>query len=456
MLPNGFKERMKDLLGDGYDSFINELECTEAVKGVRVNTVKISREDFLSRFDLPMAAIPYCDEGFIPEAPDGIGNTPEHHSGMIYMQDPGAMAALCALDIKTGWRALDMCAAPGGKASQIAAKLGDSGFLVANEFVPKRAKTVVQNFERLGIKNAIVTSLDTSEFPRMFSEYFDLVVCDAPCSGEGMFRKSDEAKDQWSYDNVLTCQKRQIEILKNAPSLVKPGGYLLYSTCTYSREENEAVVELFLKENPEFQLVEVTDRLKAHTLSGIADGYDKELRLERTRRFYPHVSKGEGQFVALMKKSENTSDMPTILYKNSEVAPQKSETEIVKRFFAENFSAIPDGRLVKHGDGISLVRSPFPLPVRSVFMAGVQVGCVLKGVLHPAHQLFSAFGNLMKRKHELSYELALKYLAGEEISCEPDTEGGWCCVTYGGVALGGGKVSGGKIKNHYPKGLRLK
>ena len=229
MIPEKFSERMKKLLGEEYSAFESTLS-EDSVRGVRVNTAKISVDDYKSATELMLSPIPYAEYGFIPESCDGIGTLPEHHAGMIYVQDPGAMATVTALDVKRGWRVLDACSAPGGKASQLAALIGDEGVILANEYVPKRAKIIVTNFERLGIKNAVVTSLDTAKIAEMFSSYFDLVLCDAPCSGEGMFRKYDEALTEWSEENVALCAERQREILANCAKVVKAGGYLLYST----------------------------------------------------------------------------------------------------------------------------------------------------------------------------------------------------------------------------------
>ena len=254
MIPEKFSERMKEMLGDEYATFESALS-EKNVRGVRVNTAKISPEDYKSVTELDLSPIPYADYGFIPHDAEGIGTTAEHHAGMIYVQDPGAMATVTALDVERGWRVLDACAAPGGKASQLAALVGDEGFVLANEYVPKRAKIIVGNFERLGIKNAVVTSLDTAKIAEMFSDYFDLVLCDAPCSGEGMFRKYDEALTEWSEENVRACAERQSEILSNCAKTVRHGGYLLYSTCTYSKEENEDTLRAFLDSQPEFSLV---------------------------------------------------------------------------------------------------------------------------------------------------------------------------------------------------------
>lgn len=446
MLPERFLKRMSEMLGDEYPDFEKALSEPN-VRAVRVNETKISVERFLSLTELDVSPIPYAREGFIPRNTEGIGKSPEHHAGMFYVQDPGAMATVKALDIQKGWRVLDACSAPGGKASQLATAIGDEGVLLANEYVPKRAKIIVSNFERLGIKNAVVTSLDTAKIGDMFHSYFDLVLCDAPCSGEGMFRKYDEAVEEWSEENVRLCAERQTEILNNLAGSVREGGYLLYSTCTYSPEENEGVVADFLKDHPNFSLCTVREELISATADGI-------MGMKEARRFYPHKTPGEGQFIALMKKGENTDEMPTILYKESIKLPTKDELAVVTKFLKENLSATPSGRIIKWGEQLALIPHDLPIPPYSVFMPGVMLGEVKKGNFFPHHQLFSALGDLFLRKENLTGDdqRVQKYLRGEEI--DTDLPGGWCAVLYEGIPLGGGKASNGRIKNHYPKGLR--
>ena len=447
MIPEKFKERMKNMLGDEYETFEKALG-EENVRAIRINTTKISVDDFLNKATLQLSPIDYAEDGFIPESCDGIGKSVEHHAGMFYVQDPGAMATVKALDIQKGWRVLDACAAPGGKASQLASAIGDDGFLLANEYVPKRAKIIVSNFERLGIKNAIVTSLDTSTIGKMYPCYFDLVLCDAPCSGEGMFRKYDEALTEWSEDNVRLCAERQKEILLNVAPAVRPGGYLLYSTCTYSKEENEDTVADFLKAHPDFSLCDVKESLKTAT----ADGLDG---MTEARRFYPHLTKGEGQFIALMKKDESAPVLTTKLDKDALKPANKSDILVFERFAKDNLSAMPNGKIVNIGEYLVLVNHNHRIPTYSTFMAGVILGEVKKGNFFPHHQFFSAYGDTFRRKEELvrGDNRVEKYLRGEEIDTT-SAQNGWCTVTYEGVPLGGGKISGGKIKNHYPKGLR--
>lgn len=445
---------MKKILGAEYPDFEAALAET-AVRGIRVNETKITVEKFLDVTDTSPTPLSYARDGFIPKSDKEIGRSAEHHAGMFYVQDPGAMATVNALDLPEGSWVLDTCAAPGGKSSQLASKIGNGGFLFANEYLPKRAKIIVGNLERLGVRNAIVTSLDTKELPKMFSGVFDLVLCDAPCSGEGMFRKYESSLTEWSEENVNICAARQAEILDNCAPLVKAGGYLLYSTCTYSIEENEDRVSAFLKSHPDFSVSPVKDELKRVTRDGVVKpGEPEELRL--TRRFYPHVSCGEGQYVALLRRSESIGVLPTILYKDRAKSPSKEECAVANKFLKDNLKIIPEGRLIKHGDGIVLVSHSCPIPRNSVFMPGVMLGEVRKGNFFPHHQLFSAYGRDFKRQENLTKNDARvpKYLFGEEISALEVKDSGYAAVLYEGVPLGGGKVSGGMIKNHYPKGLR--
>lgn len=445
---------MKKLLGDEFPAFDKALS-EPPVKGIRANGLKISRDELSCAVDFELVPIPYTADGFIPALQSGLGNLPEHHAGMIYSQDPGAMSAVCALDLKSGDKVLDACSAPGGKSAQIAAKIGEEGFLLSNEYVPKRAKIIVGNFERLGLKNALVTSYETAELARMFDGFFDAVVCDAPCSGEGMFRKCDDAVLDWSEENVRLCAERQLEILNNCAGTLRPGGQLLYSTCTYSLEENECVIEKFLATHPEFYLSEVTEELRKVTREGILPSENSPAELRLARRFYPHVSNGEGQFLALMKKHENASSLQTILYKDGAIDASKQEIAIISDFLKSAFLTIPKGRIIKCGEGFALVTHDVPIPKRAVFMSGVMLGEIRGKNFFPHHQLFSAYGRDMKLKINLEKGDARieKYLRGEEIPADI-SGGGWCAVCYLGVPLGGGKLSSGVCKNHYPKGLR--
>jgi NOL1/NOP2/fmu family ribosome biogenesis protein/23S rRNA U2552 (ribose-2'-O)-methylase RlmE/FtsJ len=365
------------------------------------------------------------------------------------------MSAIAALDVRSGMYVADLCAAPGGKSTQLASLIGHEGFILSNEYVPKRAKILVSNFERMGIRSYVTTSLDTAEIAKLYEGVFDIVVADAPCSGEGMFRKDVPAVEEWSEENVLVCQERQREILDNAAALVKCGGHLLYSTCTYSLEENEMTVDSFLTSHPEFELVPVKEELYSVTSDGITFDGASTKNLNLCRRFYPHKARGEGQFAALMRKM--CGDTQAFLFKDAAKAPTREEAVVIESFFRENLTQRPDGRIAKYGENLVLISHPLPIPPRSVFSAGVLIGEIKGKVLIPSHQFFSAYGNLFKRQENITDSAFIKkYLAGEEIDAKSVTGTGFVSVFWNGTAIGGGKLVGGKIKNHYPKGLRVR
>lgn len=448
MLPINFKKRMQALLGAEADAFFATYEKAP-VRALRINRIKAKNATAAALCPFSITPIPYDSDGFI-FAEEHIGHTPLHHGGGIYVQDPGAMSAIAALPLKEGMRVADLCAAPGGKTAQIAAAIGENGLLYANEFVPSRAKILVGNLERLGVTNATVTSTDTADYKKWFSAYFDAVVVDAPCSGEGMFRKNETAIAEWSEEAVLRCAQRQKEILENAAPTVRDGGYLLYSTCTFSVEENEETVLHFLRAHPDYTLVKIEATIRGYTADGISLPGAEDIPLRFCRRFYPHIAEGEGQFLALMQRK--TNDLPTMLYKDASSAPSKEEIRVAEDFIKKAMALPSDVCVRRVGDRLVLLREGQIPPPRSVFLAGVCLGQVEKGRLVPHHQLFSAYGNCFLRKVSLSDADAMRYLRGEELATEE--EGGFAAVFHNGIALGGGKCATGRLKNHYPKGLR--
>lgn len=445
-LPEAFAERMKKLLGDEYPLYLAALE-QEPVKGFRVNTDKISVEDFKKINTLSNDRIPYVENGFYLHT-DKIGNHPYHHAGMIYVQEPGAMAPAECVEIQPDWHILDMCAAPGGKSTQLKNKLGKSGVLVSNEIIPSRCKILTGNIERLGLRNVITTCSDTGHLSRFFHKNFDLIMVDAPCSGEGMFRKDEEAVNQWSEENVRLCAERQLEILNNAVPLLKDGGYIVYATCTFSLEENEMVVDSFLRKHPEFELKEVTPAVRENTCDGVCfDGCECE-NIRLARRFYPHKSKGEGQFMAVLKSKIEPSHR-----KENPKKCKIKENPIVTEFLDSVLTNYDKDNVIVSGDKVNYFTLGFPIP-DAYFSCGVTVGEIRKNYIQPHHQFFMAMGKDFKRKINLSpdSENLKKYLHGEEI--EADLPNGWTVVTVNGCTIGGAKVVSGKAKNHYPKGLR--
>lgn len=454
MYPEAFLSRMKRLLGDGYADFLRAAECPPS-RALRTNPLKLAGgvPSDAMRHALSLSPVPYAENGYFFVS-EKIGTTPWHHAGAFYVQDPGAMSAVAAVPIARGAKILDLCAAPGGKSHQAISRAGREGLLVANEYVPSRAKTTVGNFERLGIPNAMVTSLDTAVFPTLFDAYFDLVICDAPCSGEGMFRKNELAAEEWSESAVLASAKRQAEILKNVASLVRVGGYLLYSTCTYSPEENEERVDAFLAGHPDYRLVPVAECVRTVTADGIAPAGALCKNLTDCRRFYPHRAPGEGQFFALLKRVSGTQT-PSILYKDASLPLSKEDDRLLSDFLSSSVGGLPPLVYRKIGSRIVALTEALPVPKASVFSAGVTVGETERGRLVPHHQFFSAYGKFFARTVDLSSDDPRlgAYLHGEEIPSEG--ENGYVAVLCDGIALGGGKRVDGRVRNYYPKGLRI-
>lgn len=446
-LPFEFCERMKSLLGDDYDKFIAALNGTP-IKAYRVNTDKISLKDFEKINVFGNEKIPYVDNGFYLNY-DKVGLHPYHHAGLIYVQEPAAMAPAECIDIKPDWKILDMCAAPGGKSTQIKNKLGANGVLVSNEIIPSRCKILTGNIERLGLENCVTTCMDTSRLASKFESTFDMIMVDAPCSGEGMFRKDDVAISEWSVQNVKMCAERQADILENAAKALKNGGYIVYATCTFSLDENEMVVDNFLSSHPEFELVSVKQSVADSTADGICFDGCKTENINLCRRFYPHISKGEGQFMAVLHNTEET-----VPYTKTNGGKTQKIPSLVFDFLDKTLTTYKKENITLYGDNVVYFTPDFYVP-DGAFSCGVTIGEIKKNYIQPHHQFFMAMGKHFKNKVELSPtdEKIQKYLHGEEI--EVDCQNGWGVVTVEGHALGGIKTVNGTAKNHYPKGLRM-
>ncbi|MBR2869009.1 MAG: methyltransferase domain-containing protein [Clostridia bacterium] len=449
VLPIEYSERMKKLLGNEFQNYIKSLN-KPPVKGFRVNTDKLSVQEFEKINIFSKEKISYVENGFYLDY-DKIGNHPYHHAGMIYVQEPGAMAPAECIDISPDWKILDMCAAPGGKSTQLKNKLGKNGVLVSNEIIPSRCKILTGNIERLGLHNCVTTCMDTSRLAKTFPHTFDLVMCDAPCSGEGMFRKDDTAIDEWSISNVLMCAERQTEILENAAKLVCDGGYIIYATCTFSLEENEMVVDRFLKKHPEFELVPVKESVKNNTVDGIMfDGCECD-KISFTRRFYPHKSKGEGQFMAVLHNTSEKQDNTVFLKQK-----KNKIDNMIKEFLDETLIGYDESYVLTYNGNPVYFTPDFEVPKGVAFCCGITIGEIKKNYILPHHQFFMGMEKYFRRKIDLSVdsEELKKYLHGEEF--ETNCKNGWAVVTVDGCAVGGVKVVNGRAKNHYPKGLRTK
>ena len=450
-LPEAYEIRMRKLLGTEFDEYKNSLN-DEPVKAYRVNTDKISLDEFLKINPFKCEKIPYVENGFYLYT-EKAGNHPYHHAGMIYIQEPGAMMPAECVEIEPDWKILDMCAAPGGKSTQLKNKLSEKGLLVSNEIIPSRCKILTGNIERLGLKNCITTCMDTSRLAEKFPNTFDLIMVDAPCSGEGMFRKEEIAITERSEENVKKCSERQLEILENAVKCLKNGGCIIYATCTFSLEENEMVIDRFLELHPEFELMPVRDAVKHSTADGIDFDGCKTENIGLTRRFYPHKSKGEGQFAAVLK-NRLTPEIPT-KKKNVKISKPEKIDPIVFDFLDDTLVSYDKSAVKMYNSKPVYLDADFKIEKGTAFSCGVTIGEIKKNYILPHHQFFMAMGKSFKRKVELaadSQEIK-KYLRGEEI--DTACEKGWAVVTVDGCSVGGVKVGGGKGKNHYPKGLRL-
>jgi 16S rRNA C967 or C1407 C5-methylase (RsmB/RsmF family)/NOL1/NOP2/fmu family ribosome biogenesis protein len=435
-LPKAFLTRMEALLGEEYGAFL-ETYSQEAVKALYA-------PGGTEAFDFPVEAIAHLPGGhaFSLEKP---GNHPLHHAGAFYVQDPSAMATVSAVPFREGMKCLDLCASPGGKSVQIASRMGDTGFLVSNEINPSRCKVLYSNMERMGYGNVQVSNADPKEIALRYPSFFDLAVVDAPCSGEGMFRKYENASAEWSENAPAFCASRQKEILTYAKETVAPGGYLLYATCTFSPEENEEMVRWLMETDPSFSLCPLPLRLQEVSAPGVG--------LPEARRFYPHRCPGEGQFVALLKKSEEGIRRSEPAFRDHRQPVFGEELRILQEFLENNLQKCGDLTLCRYGG--YLYSAPMPIPGDRMFCGGVTLGTVEKRRFVPHHHLFKCYGNRFLRKVELTMDdpRVKTYLTGGEIPCDlPD---GWAAVLLEGYPLGGVKISDGRGKNHYPKGLRM-
>lgn len=457
-LPKAYLDRMKQQLGDRYDDYLSCFE-KKSIRGVRVNLKRISAEKFETVSGLTLKKLPFCDDGYELFGEEKLGNTPCHLSGLYYLQEPSSMIPVAASGIErenTPLRVLDLCASPGGKTGQIAQRVSDDSIIISNEIIKSRADVLFSNVERQGLKNVIITNEEPSNL-LCFEGYFDYVFVDAPCSGEGMFRKNPETIGQWSEKNVTMCQKRQFDILEVAQKLVKPGGKLIYSTCTFSPEEDEEVVDYFAR-NFNYKIVSPPSEVQKVTIPSKATAKGGEF----ARKFYPFSGSGEGQFFCVFEREgDDTGDKLYAKKHLGSIFPAgRAELKLFDEFCAQNMKEKIMGRIFLFKNNLFLVPPGFDdklctaLDSLRVLSIGVNLGNVEKRRFEPSHSFFMTFFDNFKEKIEVENENLKKYLHGDELSC------GNFGVTYapicsGGYPLGGGKISAGKVKNLYPKGLRI-
>ena len=449
--PKDFTAREKALLGDRFEELYTYATAQPA-RGVTVNTLRCTPDWFAAHTDFDAEPSKFCRTAFTTAADFRPGRHPWHHAGLLYAQEPSASAPAALLDVRPGMRVADLCAAPGGKTSQLAAALQGQGLLLANEFVAARAEILRQNLERMGVTNAVITNEDTASLAKALPGQFDRVLVDAPCSGEGMFRKEAVAAAQHSDALVAHCAELGAEILENAAALLAPGGVLVYSTCTFAPAEDEAQIAAFLARHPEFTLCD---------LSGCGFGRPGEENRAPAgfaagccRRIWP-ADGGEGHFMAKLQKAADAEvPNPPKVKPPKAVKPPAEWLEFAKAYFP----ALVSRPLAGAGEWLLL---PAPgseglnIAKLRIVRGGVLAGNVLKKRFQPGHALFMAYGADCTNREELTLAdpRTAAWLRGEEIDAAT-AQNGWCAVLVDGFPLGGGKVSGGRIKNHYPKGLR--
>ena len=486
-LPQAFTVRMKELLGqEEYTAFIESYE-KERTQGLRFNPLKTENGFDLAKTYFQLKPIPWTEDGYYYPGNERPGKHPYHEAGLYYIQEPSAMAvAELAAPLPGEW-VLDLCAAPGGKSTHLAGKMKGMGVLVCNEIHPARAKILSQNIERMGIGNSIITNEDSGKLAQRFGLVFDRIIIDAPCSGEGMFRKDEEARLQWSRDHVTACAARQSEILDNGAAMLKPGGRLVYSTCTFAPEENEESIRTFLQRHPEFEIEK-----PEISWEGFSPGnplwtknpeHAKIVHIEDTIRIWPHRTGGEGHYLAVLKKKGVCEDTEEREFRNSKKRPlsvrQKGGLEKLKRqtlecflketltekaaetllsylsedwvLFGDQLYLLPKGCMSRMGrqvlDGLRVVR------------AGLHLGTFKKNRFEPSHSLalflhpeeVRSCKSLHLSDHSQREETA-SYLKG--MSLTAGNEKGWTLIAVDGCSLGWVKQAGDVLKNHYPKGLR--
>lgn len=485
MLPEKFLERMQNMLGEEYPAFLESLSG-KRYRALRLNPLKTRIQEGKEKLPFTLSPVPWTKNGFYYEEEEQPGKHPYHEAGLYYIQEPSAMAPVPRLmeerasaaaiperqeehvsaaaiperreEPATPGRILDLCAAPGGKSTQIAEYMRGRGMLITNEIHPQRAKILSENIERMGISNAIVLNETPESLSKRFIAFFDRILVDAPCSGEGMFRKNDNAGEEWSEENVALCAERQDGILECAATMLKPGGRLVYSTCTFAPAEDEGSVSRFLETHTDFCL-------------------------EKEERLMPHKIKGEGHFLAVLHREGGQ------LKSAAAAGTEKSLTlKDCREFldFAKEALTIPaeeltEGKiLLRFGEQLYLAPAETPsLRGLKVLRPGLHLGTMKKNRFEPSHALA-----LFLKKEQVVHAVNLacdgtavrKYLEGQTLTigegCDVKmahiiTRGrmaaeqadvslpkGWCLVCVDGYSLGWGKAAGAILKNHYPKGLR--
>ncbi len=482
MLPEQFLQRMQEMLGAEYDAFLESFSVPK-YQALRINTLKKNEQgenptDPVQQA-LALKKVSWAANGYYYESDKTPGKHPYHEAGMYYIQEPSAMAPVTLLAVRPGEKILDLCAAPGGKSTQIAAELQGQGLLVCNEIHPARAKILSENIERMGVVNACVTNETPKHLAELFPEYFDRILVDAPCSGEGMFRKNEAACEEWSPENVELCGDRQDEILDCAAVMLRPGGRLVYSTCTFAPKENEGSISRFIERHPEFHIVPIDKECLFADAEGVCDEAcmysdgvaeyvdNPAVGIEGTLRLWPHHIKGEGHYAAVLQKAGQVSEQyesmaccglePGATFEK--LQKQKDMAEFVtfcRETLGDEGCLLLQGKFLRFGENLYLAPGCMPgLKGLKVLRPGLHLGTMKKNRFEPSHALALALSpKEVLHVWQLSSEedTPRAYLSGQTFPAEG--EKGWYLICVDGFSIGWGKLAGGIMKNHYPKGLR--
>ena len=448
-LPENYKRNIEILLKEEAVAFFLEME-KPAVTSLRVNPLKVNREKLLRDFTIPLKPVAWEAMGFYYPNDYRLGAHPYHLAGAFYIQDASAMAVGQVANVKAHEKVLDLCGAPGGKTTHLAALMNNEGLIVSNEIDYKRSKILSSNVERLGIKNTIVLNETPAQLEKEFPHYFDVIVLDAPCSGEGMFRKDETALAMWNENNVKKCVLNQRKLLASANKMLKKGGRIVYSTCTFSELENEANIKWFSQEYPYYEIQETA--LSKYFSPGI-DLENNCLKLKDTLRLWPHKIKGEGHYIAVLKKTAGSISQLKLKKDKNNIKNIQNYYEFMKDYKLPNL----DGTLFLDKEDLYLLPMALDLKNLKAIRPGLKLGKLDSNYFHPSHSLAQF---LKEDEFSLTYNLSLndellrKYFLGETFNL--DVKDGWYLILVDHISIGFMKATKGRLNNHFPKGLRQK
>lgn len=436
-----FLNRMKNILNEDYSNFIEALN-QKPVKAIYLNNLKGDLSFLTDKFELTKHH--FVDDGFYYDYDKyQLGKHPYFDCGLYYIQEPSAMIVASLLDIKENDYILDMCAAPGGKTCYAASKLNNTGLVIANDINSMRAGILSSNIERFGLENTIVTNTKPSKITDQLPSFFDKIILDAPCSGEGMFRKLDQAVETWSYEKVLECANIQKELADNAYYALKENGQLIYSTCTYSIEENEAIVDYILNKYSDMELIPIP----------LNEGMSPGINHPECCRLYPHLHNGEGHFIALFKKNSSTSNNKIETLKSN---INKEQTKLLTQFYKDNLTITPPTNIINSNNHLYAIKDYFPkLDKIKILRTGLYLGECKKGRFEPSYSLSHTLkaSDVLRSYNFNSNDINItKYLKGETL--EGSNKKGYGLILVDHFPLSFYKESNNIIKNLFPKGLR--